>query len=254
MTTLFISDMHLAAQRPDVARMVFDFLHVHQAATQRIYILGDLFEAWLGDDAVLPDQQTAIDGLHNLTATGIELFVMHGNRDFLLGNRFEDMTGARLIAQDTVVDLYGTRVLLTHGDALCTDDIEYQAFRAMVRDPRWQQQALALPIAQRIEMAAQFRTMSKSQAGLKPADIMDVNAQAVATTMQQHQVQYLIHGHTHRPAIHPFELSAGGAYRIVLGDWLETPSALICDAHQWRLLDARVAGIKTLQPTIEAHK
>ncbi|MDH4275311.1 MAG: UDP-2,3-diacylglucosamine diphosphatase [Gammaproteobacteria bacterium] len=244
MSTLFISDTHLTGQRPLVTTMVFDFLRKHQAFVQRLYILGDFFEAWLGDDAVMPDQQAVIEQLAALNKQGIDIFIMHGNRDFLLGAKFEEISGTHLIAQDTIVDLYGTRVLLAHGDALCTDDVEYQAFRSMVRDPRWQQQALALPIAKRIEMAAQYRTMSKSQTGLKPADIMDVNTEAVENLMRKHQVRYLIHGHTHRPAIH----SNNGNYRVVLGDWLDAPSALFCDAHTWQLQDIRVTDTQSLTP------
>lgn len=240
MATLFISDLHLRAERPDIAEAFLAFLENHAQEAEALYILGDLFEAWLGDDGILPDYQPAIDALRALTSRGVPVFVMHGNRDFLMGEGFAKLTGCRLLEETEVIDLYGTPTLLMHGDTLCTDDVEYQAFRKMVRDPAWQAKVLAMPLPERIKLAQQLRETSKEKTGLKAMDIMDANADAIDQTMRSHGVRHLIHGHTHRPAVHQLSLQNQPAMRIVLGDWDNGVSFLVCDEKGFRLDDARV--------------
>lgn len=229
MSILFISDLHLSNARPEITALFLEFLQQRASLADALYILGDLFEVWLGDDMVLPDYAEAIQAMHKLTAQGVPLYVMHGNRDFLLSETFAQQTGARLLADPSVIDLYGTPTLLMHGDTLCTDDIEYQKFRSMVRDPDWQAQLLAKTPQERLALARQYREISKNEMAGKSAEIMDVNAAAVKTAMQQHQVQQLIHGHTHRPAVHQLQLADNqDARRIVLGDWYTQGSVLEC--------------------------
>lgn len=192
-------------------------------------MLGDLFEAWLGDDDPEPEYRRVIAALRALADAGTRLFFMHGNRDFLVGERFSTESGCTLLGDHAVVDLYGERVLLMHGDLLCTDDVEYQAFRKMVRDPAWQARMLALPVAQRKALAAQVKAQTKAAVMAKAEDIMDVNDDAVADTMRRHGVRTLLHGHTHRPAVHRFTLDGKPAMRIVLGDWYTQGSSVRWD-------------------------
>lgn len=193
-------------------------------------MLGDLFEAWLGDDDPEPEYRRVIAALRALADAGTRLFFMHGNRDFLVGERFSTESGCALLGDHAVVDMYGERVLLMHGDLLCTDDVEYQAFRKMVRDPAWQARMLALPVAQRKALAAQVKAQTKAAVMAKAEDIMDVNDGAVADTMRRHGVRTLLHGHTHRPAVHRFTLDGEPATRIVLGDWYTQGSSVRWDA------------------------
>lgn len=234
-TTLFISDLHLDPRRPAVTALFLDFLSGPGHDCAALYILGDLFEAWIGDDEDDPHALEVLAGLRTATARGLPVFVMHGNRDFLLGDGFVRQTGCRLLAEPALIDLGGERVLLLHGDTLCTDDHEYQQFRALVRDPAWQAQFLARPLAERRAMAAQMRETSRQRTGGKPAEIMDVNPETVVAAMRAHGVRTLIHGHTHRPAIHTFELDGQPARRIVLGDWYEQGSALCCAGNACEL-------------------
>lgn len=229
MATLFISDLHLYAERPAITELLLDFLRTRAAAAEAVYILGDLFEAWLGDDAVQPDMAPVLEGLHALTQSGIPVRVMHGNRDFLMGKGFERLTGCQLIDDPTVIELYGQRTLLMHGDTLCTDDVDYQHFRAMVRDPQWQENFLSRPPADRLLVAKRFRELSAQETKGKAAEIMDANVAAVEQAMREHNVQQLIHGHTHRPAVHPLTIGGKPARRIVLGDWYHAGSVLVCD-------------------------
>ncbi|MEJ2345495.1 MAG: UDP-2,3-diacylglucosamine diphosphatase [Gammaproteobacteria bacterium] len=233
--TLFISDLHLDAERPAITELFLQFLRGPAAGADALYILGDLFEAWVGDDDLSPHHQRVIDGLHELTGRGVPLHVMHGNRDFLLGAAFADASGATLLAEPAVIDLYGTPTLLLHGDILCTDDRDYMQFRAMVRDSAWQQKFLARPLAERHEMARQAREQSRRSASGKGEQIMDVNPEAVTAALRRHGVGRLIHGHTHRPAIHRLAADHAPATRIVLGDWYEQGSVLHCDATGCRL-------------------
>lgn len=236
MATLFISDLHLSAERPSLIALFEQFLSQRARQAETLYILGDLFEFWIGDDAIPPGLEGVMSGLRTLTQGGVPVYVMHGNRDFTLGQGFEQMTGCRIIDDPTVIDLYGTTTLLMHGDTLCTDDIEYQQYRRQIRDPQRLRQLLALPISERLALAQQLRQASYEKSRLKSEVIMDVNQDAVALAMQAHHTPQLIHGHTHRPAIHEFELAGRPVKRIVLGDWYEQGSVLECDKSKCRLL------------------
>jgi UDP-2,3-diacylglucosamine hydrolase len=219
MSTLFISDLHLQPARPELLRAALAFLRDTAAGTEALYILGDLFEAWIGDDDDTPWLQALGDALAQLGSAGTAVYFMHGNRDFLLGADFAARCGMQLLPEAAVIDLYGRRALLLHGDTLCTEDRDYLAFRAQVRNPLWQQSVLAQPLAQRRQLAAALRSESMQAGREKDADIMDVTPAAVLDTMAQHDVDLLIHGHTHRPARHDIVVSGKPAERIVLGDW-----------------------------------
>jgi len=229
MAIYFISDLHLSAQRPDIINLLLRFLSECDDAEQ-FYILGDLFEAWIGDDYVEPDLEPVLQALHQFSQS-CECFIMHGNRDFLIGAEFESRTGFKLLADETVIDLFGTKTLLLHGDTLCTDDIEYQTARKQVRTEEWKSNVLGLTVEQRLKMAQQFRSDSDSSKSDKSEIIMDVNQQAVIDNMSKHGVNLLIHGHTHRLATHQFDLQQKLATRIVLGDWYQTSSILVCDKN-----------------------
>ncbi len=216
---LFISDLHLSPEQPETGRLFIDFLETRAAEVDALFILGDLFELWLGDDAILPAYQPYIAALRSLTDRGVALHVMHGNRDFLLGDKFQTLTGAELLDDYTVIDLGGVPTLLMHGDLLCTDDVAYQQFRCMVRDPRWQQALFGKPMEERLELAQRLRQESQSAAGMKSIEIMDVNQEEVEKTLREHKALQLIHGHTHRPARHHFELDGKAAMRFVLPEW-----------------------------------
>lgn len=226
MTTLFISDLHLCERRPEIIRLFTTFLQEQLQAGDSLYILGDLFEVWIGDDAIDAKTAPVIEALRQLIDRSIECLVMHGNRDFLLGDEFENATGCRLIADPTLVTLDGEKLLLMHGDTLCTDDLEYQAFREQVRDPAFCSEFLSHPIEKRLAIAGQFREESRSRSKEKRAEIMDVNQQTVEQVMREHDVHRLIHGHTHRPAQHYFDLDGTPAERTVLGDWYHQGSVL----------------------------
>lgn len=235
MTTLFISDLHLSGQRPDITRQFINFLNGEARQAEALYILGDLFEVWLGDDMVLPEYQDAITAMKSLSNSGVRLYVMHGNRDFLLQQDFVNMSGARLLEDPTVIDLYGTPTLLLHGDTLCTDDVNYQKFRSMVRNPDWQVAMLARNPEERLALAREYREMSQTEMSNKAESIMDVNQEAVESLMQAKAVYQIIHGHTHRPAIHDFKIDIHPARRIVLGDWYEQGSVLECTPQGCKL-------------------
>lgn len=229
MSTLFISDLHLADERPAITEQFIELLGDRARRAEALYILGDLFEAWLGDDLILPGYRPAIEAMHELSASGVPLYVMHGNRDFLFGERFAELTGARLIEDPALIDLYGEPTLLMHGDSLCIDDRAYQQFRTMVRDPAWQSEFLGKAPDERIALARQAREGSREHTAQTAEAIMDVNAVAVEEVMRRHAVRRLIHGHTHRPAIHELSVDGHPASRIVLGDWYEQGSVLVCD-------------------------
>ncbi|HEB57828.1 MAG TPA: UDP-2,3-diacylglucosamine diphosphatase [Gammaproteobacteria bacterium] len=231
MATLFISDLHLSPERPDISDQFHRFLDGSAREAEALYILGDLFEVWLGDDLVLPEYRASLDHLRALTKSGVPVYVMHGNRDFLMGEQFCRDTGCRLIDDPTVIDLYGTPTLLMHGDTLCTDDTAYQEFRRMVRDPAFQKEFLAKSVEERIATARQYRETSQNATAEKSEEIMDVNQAAVIAAMQQAGVTRLIHGHTHRPAFHQLEIDGKPAQRFVLGDWYEQGSMLLCSAE-----------------------
>jgi len=220
MTTLFISDLHLDESRPDITQAFYEFLDQRALNADELYILGDFFEVWIGDDEDTAFPSEVRKHLRKLTDNGTELFLMGGNRDFLLGKAFSDSVGATLLEDPTVIDLYGERVLLMHGDSLCTRDTEYMAFRAQARSDEFQQTLLSQPLEQRRALAKQLREQSKNMNSLKAEDIMDVTPEEVSKAMDEAQVQVMIHGHTHRPAYHPVELDhEERGERIVLGDW-----------------------------------
>ena len=234
--TLLISDLHLDPARPAITSLLLKFLERPARQAEALYILGDLFEAWIGDDDDAEPGRTVAAALRALTDAGVPAYFLHGNRDFLLGERFAAASGVQLLPESVVIELAGEPTLLLHGDTLCIDDEEYQTFRAQVRHPAWQAQILALPLAQRRALAGQLRETSR-QAGLqKAADITDVNLAEVERVLRAHGVRQMIHGHTHRPAIHEWRLEGQPARRAVLGDWQEPQgSVLRCDASGWRL-------------------
>jgi UDP-2,3-diacylglucosamine hydrolase len=221
MTTLFISDLHLDPSRPAVTRAFLDLLEGDAKQADALYILGDFFEAWIGDDDDAELNQQVSQALKVLTDGGVPCYLMHGNRDFLIGEQFPQQSGCQLISDPTVVDLYGKSVLLMHGDSLCTGDQEYIAFRQQVRSPQWQQAVLSRSLEERRIMAQQLRAQSKDSNSNKAEDIMDVTPEEVVQALETANTDLLIHGHTHRPAIHELQTASGEAKRVVLGDWLD---------------------------------
>jgi UDP-2,3-diacylglucosamine hydrolase len=224
--TLFISDLHIDASAPQITAQFLHFLNTEAAAAGALYILGDLFESWIGDDAPDPAQTAVIDGLRTLTSGGVPCFVMRGNRDFLIGERFAAAAGVLLLPDPLVLSLYGQRVLVMHGDALCTDDTAYQRLRATVRDADWQRRFLALSLAERRTLADAARDGSKAHTALTAASVTDVNADSVAAVLRGAGTPILLHGHTHRPAVHAIVVDGTPRTRIVLGDWYEQGSVL----------------------------
>jgi UDP-2,3-diacylglucosamine hydrolase len=235
MTTLFISDLHLEASRPDIGDQFLKFLAGEARAAEALYILGDLFEAWLGDDDPNPYYATIKQGIKALTGAGVPAYFMHGNRDFMIGDDFAAETGLQLLADPVVVDLYGKAVVLSHGDALCTDDLEYQQVRAMTRNPDWQAMMRAKTIEERIAFAVQARKESMERGESISDEIMDVNQGAVEALLREQAVDTLLHGHTHRPAVHDFDLDNRAVKRIVLGDWYDHGSVVRWDQDGPRL-------------------
>ncbi|MFE8071561.1 UDP-2,3-diacylglucosamine diphosphatase [Marinobacteraceae bacterium S3BR75-40.1] len=219
MTTLFISDLHLEEERPDITRAFFHFLDQHTPRADALYILGDFFEAWIGDDEHTPLQQEVAAALQAVSERGTALYLMHGNRDFLIGNDFCQRVGGQLLEDPSVIDLYGHNVLLMHGDSLCTRDVDYMKFRASMRNKEWQEKFLQRPLAERQMVARQLRQMSMAKNQGKQESIMDVTPEDVVNEMARFGVDTLIHGHTHRPAVHELEVENRPARRYVLGDW-----------------------------------
>lgn len=236
MPILFISDLHLSPERPEKLRLFFELLAGPVRKAHALYILGDLFEVWIGDDDPTPPHPEILASLAGFSRSGGALYVMHGNRDFLMGSRFEALTGGRLIPEPWVIDLYGVKTLLMHGDALCTKDIAYQLFRRLVRSPLCQRFFLARPLSQRAAIAGRLRADTQALMQQKDPAIMDVDPEAVEKTMAGHRVLQLIHGHTHRPAIHTFTLNGQTARRIVLGDWYAQGQILLYDEEGPRLI------------------
>jgi UDP-2,3-diacylglucosamine hydrolase len=228
---LFISDLHIDESRPAITEQFLSFLAAEARDAEALYILGDLFESWVGDDAADAAQSAAITGLHSLTSQGVPCFVMHGNRDFLLAAQFCRMSGAELLPDPLIVTLYGEPVLVTHGDALCTDDRAYQRLRATVRDADWQRQFLALSIASRRALAGAARVGSQAHTAAVEYAITDVNPDSVAMALRGARTATLLHGHTHRPAIHPLQVDGRPCTRIVLGDWYDQGSLLRWDRN-----------------------
>jgi UDP-2,3-diacylglucosamine hydrolase len=235
MNTKFISDLHLNETRPQITQAFFAFLRDQTRATEALYILGDFFDAWIGDDDDTPLSRDVIRELQNVSKKGIHIFLMHGNRDFLLGEKFAAAVGAQLLAEGTVIHLYNHPTLLLHGDSLCTADKNYMAFRQQVRSKEWQTQVLSQPLAARRALALQMREKSQSMNSLKAEDIMDVTQEEVVKVMREAGVTRLIHGHTHRPARHPLTIDGEAAERIVLGDWHDNGWAITATQKSFEL-------------------
>ena len=230
MTHLFVSDLHLDAAAPEASNQFIAWLRGDARLATALYILGDLFESWVGDDDDDAERARVCAALHEYTAGGVPCFVMHGNRDFLLGERFARATGARLLPEYEVIDLHGVRTLLCHGDVLCTDDVEYQSYRARMRDPDTQRRLLRLPYFLRRMMARWMQRRSADSKSGKAEAIMDVTPDAVAAAFRAHDAQRMIHGHTHRPARHVHAVDGSERERIVLADWYDGGSYLEVDA------------------------
>ncbi len=231
MSVLFISDLHLAPERPAVTRAFLSFLSDRASTAQSLYILGDLFEAWIGDDDPSALAAEVQDALRKLSDSGVDLYIQQGNRDFLLGKRFIKRCAAVLLGDEHIVEYAGHRALAMHGDSLCTDDIDYQRFRRKARNPIYKWCLAHLPLKRRQKIAADWRAKSMAANSNKASAIMDVNSQAVAAVMCKHGVEVLVHGHTHRPNRHA--LAAGE--RIVLGDWHDLGWVLCLDAGGFNL-------------------
>lgn len=235
MTLLFVSDLHLDGSRPHITELFLRFLAGEARDAEALYLLGDVFEAWVGDDDPGEPGASVCAALKALAESGLPVFLMRGNRDFLYGQAMADRCGARLLPDPCVMDLHGTPTLLMHGDLLCTDDTAYQAFRRQVRDPAWQDRFLAQPLAARQAFAAQARAASREhQQGVSEA-ITDVAPAEVLDVMTRYGVRQLVHGHTHRPAVHALEVDGRAATRVVLGDWYEQGSVLRVDAGALQL-------------------
>lgn len=226
MTTLFISDLHLDDRRPQTTALLQTFLQDEAMNADALYILGDLFEFWLGDDVPSKCSLEVATALSRLADRGVPCYFMHGNRDFLLQETYAISAGMTLLPEEHVADLYAEQVLLMHGDSLCTDDIPYQQFRTLVRTRAWQQGFLARTPQERLQVALQARDASAKHKGSVDMDIMDVNQDEVIGAFESHGVYRMIHGHTHRPATHELKVNGQAAQRIVLGDWYTQGSVL----------------------------
>ncbi|MDH5611816.1 MAG: UDP-2,3-diacylglucosamine diphosphatase [Gammaproteobacteria bacterium] len=223
---LFISDLHLDPDRPEIVHLFERFIDEIAIHAERLYILGDFLEYWLGDDDKATGLDAAFKSLKKLSDCGTDVFFMAGNRDFLVGETLARKCGFKIIDEPFIEIINGKAALLMHGDTLCTDDVAYQSFRTMVRNKAWQDEILAKSLEERQQLARSFRKQSGQANAKKDYEIMDVNQETVITTMQQHSVNLLIHGHTHRKAIHHFKINNQPAKRIVLGDWHEKGSYL----------------------------
>jgi len=226
--TLFIADLHLDGARPHIIERFIEFLRLQASGSNALYILGDLYEYWLGDDAPAAELQPTITALAALTGRGVPVYFIHGNRDFLIGHEFARQSGCRLLPDTAVIDLFGEPTLIMHGDTLCTDDTAYQSFRSKIRHPLTRRILLSLSANMRRGIASRLRGRSREATVGKRPEIMDVNAQAVEDAMTRHSVRRLIHGHTHRPAQHDLIIGNARATRYVLGDWYEQGSVLVC--------------------------
>jgi UDP-2,3-diacylglucosamine hydrolase len=235
--TLFISDLHLSADHPHSIAAFRRFISTLAPQAEALYILGDLFEYWAGDDDRHdPFHAQVISALHDLAAHGISIYLMHGNRDLLMGAVFARAAGATLLDDPALLDLYGTPTLLSHGDKLCTDDVEYQRFRAQVHDAAFQESFLAQPLAARKAYIEQLRQHSTAAKQGKDSAIMDVNDEAVAALLREYRYPRLIHGHTHRPRRHEHVVDGHDCERWVLSDWDQDAAALRCDAQGCRTI------------------
>lgn len=229
--SLFISDLHLCASRPAITKAFIRFIQTEANKAKQLFILGDLFEYWAGDDDLNhADHAEIIQTIKNLAKAGTQVFLMHGNRDFLIGKQFSTAANIKLLPDPSEINLYGNRILISHGDDLCTDDTDYQAFRTQVRSTAWQDAFLSQPLIVRKAQIEILRLQSEQEKSHKTQDIMDVNNKAVSDLLRQHQYPDLfIHGHTHRPNTHNIEIDGHQCKRIVLGDWYEQGSCLRLD-------------------------
>lgn len=225
--TLFIADLHLSESRPDITQCFIKFLQqLDPNQVDALYILGDLFEVWIGDDDISDFTDQIAQAIHNSAQSGITIAFIHGNRDFLIREKFAHRAGMTLLPEQEVIDLYGEKAVILHGDELCTRDVNYQKFRKKARSWWWPRLVLMLPLTTRRKIAENGRKKSKESQRQLSQDIMDVTESEVARCLQKHQVQLMIHGHTHRPAIHDLTVNQHAAQRIVLGDWYEQGSVL----------------------------
>ena len=240
MTTLFISDLHLDDRRPETTALLLNFLNEEAPHADALYILGDLFEFWLGDDVPSVCATGVATALSSLSDNGLPCYFMHGNRDFLLMEDYAASAGLSLLPEEHVADLYGERVLLMHGDSLCTDDVAYQQFREVVRNPAWQKDFLAKTPQERLQVALQARDASAEHKGSIDMDIMDVNPGEVELAFTRHGVHRMIHGHTHRPGTHDLMIKGQASQRIVLGDWYTQGSVLRVTQGQYELSTLKV--------------
>ena len=237
MSTLFISDLHLSPSNPDLIQTTVEFLAQQASKIDQLYILGDLFNTWLGDDIVPDEFQPLIEQLTKLKQVGIKSYLMVGNRDFMLGKAFADSSGMSLLQEPTLIEIGQCKVLLMHGDSLCIDDISYQRYRLWSRNRFLQYCFLMLPATYRQRISDKIKQKSHNKKQYKSAEIMDVNHNEVDRVMAKFRVDYLLHGHTHRPAIHDL---GHQQYRIVLGDWEKQPSFIVFDGYQLQLFDPRI--------------
>lgn len=233
---LFISDLHLSLDKPEITRRFLDFLEHRAKGAEALYILGDLFDAWIGDDDPTPPNGKIKKQLKTLVDAGTKVYLQLGNRDFLLGERFARETGVELLGDYAEIDLYGVPTLLTHGDLLCTDDLPYQAFRAKARTPEWMASVLKKPLLVRLLAARWYRLRSFWHKRNKSMEIMDVNDETVRRVMKEHDCLRLIHGHTHRPNVHELEVDGQAAQRFVLAAWSrEAGQALAWTREEYRI-------------------
>lgn len=231
---LLISDLHLEQERPDISRAFLHFLESRASEAEALYILGDFFEVWIGDDAISPFQRSIAQALRQLSDSGTRIYLMHGNRDFMIGQAFCRKAGCSLLRDPSLVELGGEKVLLMHGDSLCTQDAAYMRLRRWLRNPLSLFILRNLPLATRRKLARKLRTESREQTRMKASDIVDVTPAEVPRIMAAHGVRTLIHGHTHRPAVHQLEVAGQPARRIVLGDWDSQGWALQVDDQGFR--------------------
>ncbi len=236
--TLFISDLHLAVSQPATTELFLGFMHGINADTEALYVLGDLFEHWIGDDSMdEPFHQTIVTAFATVAKNGTALFFMHGNRDFLLGQAFCDASHGTLLANHSLIDLYGIPTLLMHGDLLCTDDTDYMRFRAMVRQPAWQNNFLTKTLDERQIIVENLRIQSKEATRLKPTEITDVALPTVEATLRNYGYPKLIHGHTHRPARHIHTVDGKTCERWVLTDWYDEKGGYLkVTPNKWEML------------------